>query len=273
MSVVELLGLRTMEDPLRFQVHVHEGTVTAGGALQGGAGTGAVVTAMELASGRPTAWVTGHFLRHAAPDAVLDLEVELCVVGHRVTQAAARLSAGDQEVMRASGAFGTRDLGLEHTWVSPIEAPPPQRCPVRPEFALGDWEARRAVGRLREELDGSPGPGRSATWFGRPGGKRLVTPGELAMVGDCCALEVSDAVGFYARNNSLDNTLRMVEPAETEWILSDVRISSLQRGFATVTSHLWSENGVLMAVFSQTLVVRRTTEDGEVIRTGKLYAG
>jgi acyl-CoA thioesterase len=272
MSVEELLGLAPTEDRSRFTLHVHEGITTGGGALQGGAALGAAATAMVSATGRPLVWATGHFLRHGAPDVHLDFEVEVGVHGHKVTQAQGLLTAGDQEVMRVVAAFGSRDIGLDHTFAQRPHTPPPDACPPRADVLLPGLEARRALGRDRSELDGSLGPGRSASWFRLPGGRRPITPGELAIISDCSALEVSDAMGFHCVNNSLDNTLRMAHAADTDWVLLDAQISSVTQGFATVNAHLWTEEGTLLAVFSQTLVVRRVDDAGQQIRSTKRFA-
>ena len=55
---------------------------------------------------------------------------------------------------------------------------------------------------------------------------------------------------------SLANTLRVVNPVLTEWILVDVRIGSLTHGYAHGTVHLWSENRELLATASQTCQYR-----------------
>ena len=273
LSVEELLGLRATEDPNRFNLQVHEGVVTQGGSLQGGAGLGAAVTAMAATTGRPLVWATGHFLRHAARDACLDLAVAIGVKGHKVTQAAAQLVDSDHEVLSVVAAFGSRDIGFDHTFVVPPRTAAADACPLRPEPLLPGWEVRRALGRDRDELDGSLGPGRSASWFRRPKALGPITPGELAIIGDCSALEVSDAVGFAAVNHSLDNTLRMAQPADTEWVLLDANVASVTNGFASLHANLWAEDGTLLAVFSQTLVVRRADSAGRAIRTTKRYAG
>ena len=41
---------------------------------------------------------------------------------------------------------------------------------------------------------------------------------ELALISDCSALEVSDAMGAWCLNNSLDNTLRITGEAPTDWV-------------------------------------------------------
>lgn len=277
MPIDPRLGLSATEDPTRFTLHVHEGITTAGGALQGGAALGAAVTAMARVTERPLVWATGHFLRHGAPDTRLALEVEVGVAGHKVSQAQSRLVHEGQTVMSVVGAFGSRDIGGDFTFAERPQTPPPEQCPIRSNFQFSDWEARCALGRTVEELDGKPGTGRSATWYRRPDASLPVTAGELSIISDCSAIEVSDAVGFLSVNASLDNTLRMAIPAdariETDWILLDARVAGIANGFAMVNAELWSEDGTLLCVFSQSLVVRRGDAAGQALRTTKRYAG
>ena len=59
-----------------------------------------------------------------------------------------------------------------------------------------------------------------------------------------------------AGGNSLDNTLRVVSLEPTEWILCDVHIHALARGFGHGRIHLWSENKKLLATANQSVIVR-----------------
>jgi acyl-CoA thioesterase len=272
MSAFELLGLSATDDPARWRVHVHDGVVTGGGALQGGAALGAALEAMAHATGRPPLWASAQFVTFAAAGAELELSIEVALAGHRVTQARARLSEGAHEVLRAFGAFGAREADVEHTFAAPPRVPPPEACALRGP-ALPGWEIRLALGRASGELDGSLGAGCSASWFRRPGGRTRMSAGELALIGDCSVLELSDALGFACLGSSLDNTLRIAELAETEWVLLDARVPFAAHGFASLDANLWSDRGVLLGTFSQTLAVRRLDAIGSVKRTTKRYAG
>ncbi|GMU78407.1 MAG: hypothetical protein AMXMBFR46_12020 [Acidimicrobiia bacterium] len=256
-------------------MRVEDEVVTSAGALHGGCGFGAAVDAMVASSGRPLVWATAQFVAHAAAGSVLDLGVDLVVQGHRVTQARARLAHGDHEVLTAVGTFGTRDFAVERTWVGPPETPAPLECPQRErgrEVLLDAWQARVARGRLPEDLDGRPGSGRSASWYRLPEGRRTVTAGDLAVLGDFLILDLSDALGFPVTGNSLDNTLRVGTPAASEWVLVDAQVSLVARGFGSVQAQLWSDDGALLGIASQTMVVRTLDTDGRSTRTAKRYA-
>ena len=79
----------------------------------------------------------------------------------------------------------------------------------------------------------------------------------LAVLGDYVPWGGRDAVGGgLGGGQSLDNTLRVVDPVDTEWILVDVRVGSLVHGYAHGTVHLWAEDGHLLATASQTCQFR-----------------
>jgi acyl-CoA thioesterase len=143
--------------------------------------------------------------------------------------------------------------------------------PADPLLAL--WQSRIAAGRPLEALEGTPGPGRSASWYRVPNGPRVVTAGDLAVLGDFTVLELSDALGVTVSGNSLDNTLRVGTLCECDWVLVDTQFSMATHGFASVTAHLWSDTGILLGVASQTFVLRHTGTDGRPLRTTKRFAG
>jgi len=269
------LGLSPTSTPLRWQVHVDEQVVTSAGALHGGCGFGAVIEAMVASSGRPLVWATAQFVSHAAVGSVLDLDVDLVVQGHRVTQARARLAHGHHEVLTVVGTFGSRDFPVERRWAGPPDAPAPLDCAPRErgrEILLDTWQARVAQGRLPEDLDGRPGSGRSASWYRLPEGRRTVTAGDLAVLGDFLILDLSDAIGFPVTGNSVDNTLRVGTTCASEWVLVDAQVNLVARGFGSVHAHLWSDDGGLLGIASQTMVVRTVDADGRSTRTAKRYA-
>ena len=55
---------------------------------------------------------------------------------------------------------------------------------------------------------------------------------------------------------SLDNTIRMVQLEETEWVLCDIRMDALVHGYAQGTADMWSERGTLLATASQSLAIK-----------------
>ncbi|MEZ5219887.1 MAG: thioesterase family protein [Ilumatobacteraceae bacterium] len=56
--------------------------------------------------------------------------------------------------------------------------------------------------------------------------------------------------------NSLDNTLRLVHLVPTEWVLLDIRVHAVERGFGHGLVHMFAEDGTLLATASQSCIVR-----------------
>ncbi len=277
MHIHEILGLRRSEAATRWTMTVVPTVLTPAGALHGGSGFGAAIEAMVGTTARPLVWATAQFLTHVSADAVLDAEVRIEIEGRYLTQARCVLRLGEVEILTAHGALGHRSFTPEHVFDQMIDVPPPASCPPRLLYSgsdtlMGCWEVRVARGRTHDQLDGLVGPGRSASWYRLPGSRRLVTAGDLGVVGDFVMIEFSDAIGTKVTGNSLDNTIRVGELVETEWILVDARVHAVMNGFGSATANLWAEDGTLLGVASQTLVMRTAGADDRSVRHGRRIA-
>jgi acyl-CoA thioesterase len=100
-----------------------------------------------------------------------------------------------------------------------------------------------------------------------------VSAGDVAFMGDLLMLGLSDALGTPTTANSLDNTIRIVERAPTEWVRLDVRIDATAHGYAHAGAHLWTDDGVLLGMATQTLVVRAAGPHGQSSRTTRRIVG
>ena len=116
-------------------------------------------------------------------------------------------------------------------------------------------EIRLALGRQLEELDGTPGDGRCALLARLPG-QFEPSSAWLAVLGDYVPSGVAQALGRPSIGNSLDNTIRVVQLVPSEWILCDIHILAIANGFGHGRAHLWSEDGTLLGVASQSVIVR-----------------
>jgi acyl-CoA thioesterase len=218
---------------------------------------------MERASGRPCVWATAQYLSYAPVGTTVDLDVKLAVVGHRMTQARCVGHVGDDEIFTVNAALGERALDRSGLWAERPEVSPPSASPRRihpmememPESVMSRVETRVADGRQYDDLDGTAGSGRSALWCRMP---EVLEPsaGALAVLGDFVPGGIAQALGVPAGGNSLDNTLRVVRVIPTEWVLVDLRIHAVERGFGHGLAHLWAEDGSLLATASQSVIVR-----------------
>jgi acyl-CoA thioesterase-2 len=259
-DAVSWLGLEATDDPLRFQLPVRPRLSTGGGFLFGGAGLAAAVAALEVATDRPLVWASAQYLSYARPPAVLDIEVAPAVTGRQISQARATGRVGDVEIFTVNAALGRRPFEAGGSWAVRPEVPDPDDCPQRElhphhdDTIMSTIEMRLADARQMEELDGSPGEGRSAVWARVP--DLDISAVTLGVLGDWVPFGIGQALGARAGGNSLDNSLRVVDIVPTEWVLLDIRVSAVAHGFGHGLVHLWAEDGSLLATASQSAIVR-----------------
>jgi acyl-CoA thioesterase len=256
------LGLEATADPHRWRLPVVPLLCTGGNFLFGGAGLGAAITALEETSGRPVVWAPAQYLSFAEPPSVMDIEVAFPIVGHRITQARAVAKVGDTEILTVNAALGRRPFDAGGSWATFPEVPLPADCPPRAHrFASADehimsrFDQRLAKGRALDELDGRPGDGSSALWVELPDGLE-VSGASLAVLGDFVPFGISQALGVGAGGKSLDNTLRVVSLVPTRWVLLDVGIHAIAQGFGHGRVRLWAEDQTLLAIASQSAIIR-----------------
>jgi acyl-CoA thioesterase len=257
------LGLEPTDDPARWRLPVVPGLCTGGNFLFGGSALAAAIAAMEATSERPVVWATAQYLSYARPPAVMDIDVRLAVHGHQITQARAICHVDDQEILTVNAALGVRPMEATGEWAVRPEAPPPEECPIRVhrrfhepgETIMSRLEQRVVGGRDLDDLDGTPGSGRSLMWVRVPDLIEMSGPA-LAVLGDYVPSGISQALGLPAGGNSLDNTLRVARLVPTEWVLLDIRIHAIANGFAHGLVHEWAEDGTLLATASQSAIVR-----------------
>ena len=258
------LGLEPTHNPFRWKLPVTEGISTTGNFLFGGSGLGAAISALEGTSGRQCVWATAQYLSYAKPGDVLDIDVHVAVDGHQVTQARAVCHVADREILTVNAALGDRPIEASGQWEQmPIGIPTPQEC--SPRVGNSDWsgsindrlDQRLVKGRSFEGLDGSePGDGQTLLWARLPDVIAGVDATTLAILGDFVPMGIGQALGARAGGNSLDNTLRVGRIVPTEWVLMDIRVHMVERGFGHGLVHMFAQDGTLLATASQSVIVR-----------------
>lgn len=259
MEMHEFLGLEPGGDPTRWRLPVTRGICGGRDSIYGGCGLAAAVEAAEAATGRPLAWGASQFLRPAHLGSVVDLRVDVLAAGRAVSHGRVVATVDDQEVFATLVSLGERAFDAERVWPTMPDVPPPERCParyIRPENKGG---FRERVTELAVTDDPSgvirSSDGRCALWVTMPGGLPA-SASALALFGDDVSAGVSAAVEPDAQAPSLDNTVRIVEPRASEWVLADVEVRAVARGLAHGIVNLWSADGHLLAVAGQTGVLR-----------------
>jgi acyl-CoA thioesterase II len=267
-----LFQLQRLDDPNRFRWSPSPVLLTPATTLQGGAGLGAAITAMQTVSGRPVIWATAQYLAFAVGSEPVDLEVAIEVSGHNTTQARCVVSRDGKEILTAHAAFGSRDFDVEDAWCSPPVVPPPQDCPEYrfvanrspsetqlTEGSDGRFvEFRLAKGRQMDDIaeQGGRGDGSFAVWVKRTDDARIENIGDLTYIGDFLPIGFAEAIGQPYVGNSLDNTIRVGKLVPTRWVLLSISVQQVSRGFGYGRAELWAEDGSLLAEVSQSAILR-----------------
>jgi acyl-CoA thioesterase len=262
MDTRSFLGLQQSHNPYRWSLEVTKAISTSGNFMFGGSGLGAAISALEGTSGRQTVWATAQYLSYAKPGEVLDIDVTLAVEGHQMTQARAVCHVGNREILTVNAALGDRPLEMHGQWERMPLVPPPDECPERDHRIPADGsihdglEQRMVKGRPFESMDGVQGDGQTLMWARIPAVIEGVDAATLAVLGDFVPMGVGQALGVRGGGNSLDNTLRVVHLVPTEWVLLDIRVHAVNRGFGHGLVHMFAEDGTLLATASQSCIVR-----------------
>ena len=196
---------------------------------------------------------------------MVDIDVTLAVEGHQITQARAVCHVGDREILTVNAALGDRPLEPAGQWETmPTDVPPPEDCPPRGRRAMpvdgtiNDRLDQRLVEGPRRSTSSTArrGDGRTLLWARIPEVLDGVDAAALAVLGDFVPMGVGQALGIRGGGNSLDNTLRVVHLVPTEWVLLDIRVHAVERGFGHGLVHMFAEDGTLLATASQSCIVR-----------------
>lgn len=262
MDTVEFLGLKSSHNPFRWHLEVVPHISTSVNFLFGGCGLAAAISAMEATTSRNLIWAAAQYLSYARPGEVMDIDVTVSVAGHQMTQARAVCHVGEREILTVNAALGDRPLNLHGQFETMPTVLAPDECPLFIHRGLQEGsineriEKRLVKGRQIATLDKTVGDGQTLMWARIPGVIQGVDASALAVLGDYIPLGVSQALGIRGGGNSLDNTLRVVRLVPTEWVLLDIRIHAIERGFAHGLVHMYAEDGTLMATASQSCIVR-----------------
>ena len=262
----QFLGLEATEDALRFRLPVADAICVGPPGnvfLYGGAGLAAAIVAAEHATGRALIWSSAQFLSYARLGIELDLAVEIIHAGLNVSQARVTATASGATILTVNAALGDRSGQPSGQWAVAPDMPPPEECtpwalwPKQGASMNARLEVRMVPGKFGAiPRDGIPSAdGRLVMWV-RTTEDIPVDAALLAVFADYFPAAVAAAFGRLGGGNSLDNTLRVRRVVPTRWVLCDVQIDATDRGFAHGDIRLYAEEGTLMAIGSQSTVVR-----------------
>ena len=259
----DLLDLQPTADPLRFRLDARKQLCTPFGFLYGGSGIAASIEAAERASGRPLQWITTQFIGSPVPDDVIDLEVSLPAHGRATTQAQVTASVDGRPMFTSLCAHTERPSGDGAHFLRMPEVPPPDDCPSMSEpFAavlagtfFDHLERRLAAGKIAVDAIDSAQTGPLAMWCRIPD-HRIGSAATQAFVADIISLAVCAALGVMPGGTSLDNTVRVVDPEPSEWVLLDITAEGFHRSIGHGSLRIWSQDGRLLGTAQQTCIIR-----------------
>jgi acyl-CoA thioesterase len=249
---------------MKWRLPVGPKTTGGRGSLFGGAGLAAGIVALEAATEKPVVWATGQYLALTQQPVTLDLEVELPAVGRNVTQGRVVGHLEDREIITVLGAAGERPNEIQGIWATMPDAPRPEDCDLLTRHHEGESihdhvEVRIARGMFGFSGAGEPsGDNTSLLWVRMP--ELIHDAGALAIIADYMPSALGNAFARIMHCTSIDNSIRIANRVNSEWILCDNRIDFVSDGFGYGHVNMWSEDGLLLATASQSMIVRVPVE-------------
>ena len=260
----ELLELEATGDPTTFKLPVRPALCTPFAFLYGGSGIAASVEASERATGRPLQWITTQFLGSPTPGMVVDLDVHVAVTGRATTQTQVTGSVEGSVMFTSLCAHNIRPDGDAEAFGAMPEVPAPSDSADFDEFFdtgnasfFDHFERRIAAGRFALDADGDPQTGLLAIWS-RIDGTPIAGAATQGFVSDLGPLAICARLGIAPGGTSLDNTVRVVDSTPTDWVLIELEADGFHRSVGHSTARLWSEDGRLMGIASQSAIIRRS---------------
>lgn len=264
----EFFDLHATHNKHRWHLPIHLGICVGPPGIKflfGGVGLASAIRALEKTTGRQTIWATAQYLSYANPGQIVDIDVIVPREGNNITQARVLGHVQDREIFTVNAAVGSRGKDLDHQWVTMPVVPPPEQCDRMPRFGReketdlhSRMNVRVARGRYGESRNnaGLSEDGRAVLWV-RPNDESIaIDTAMLAVIADFVPSGSGHALGKQAGANSLDNTIRIRKIVPTNWVCCDIQIHGIYDGFVHGDARLFAEDGTLMAVASQSGILR-----------------
>ena len=265
----DLLELVDGPTSTTFRLDVSSRLCTPFAFLYGGSGIAASVEASERATGRPLQWITTQYVGSPVPGDVVDFEVNIAASGRSTTQTQVTGIVDGQVVLASVCAHNVRPVGDENAFETMPVVPSPTDSRSFDQIFETDssgsffdaFERRIAIGKFAFEAIGEPQTEGLAMWV-RMFDQGIGSPATQGFVADLGPLAVCASLGVPPGGTSLDNTIRVVDPRPSDWVLIEIRADGFHRSVGHSTARLWSEDGRLLGLAQQSAIVRTSHHEG-----------
>jgi acyl-CoA thioesterase len=259
-NVKELLQLEVKPQEKTATLNAIEDNCTVLGFLYGGAALAAAIETLESVTARPLILATCQFNNFVKAGACLELNAEETVRGRNVCHTNLEASINKEPAFKVLASFGERIIDTQTQWIAMPNLDKPENCPT---FGSGkvkegkpcidrriDFRVARGSLRKDKKVDGQ-----MALWARVPELDKT-SASSIALMADYLPVSAGSMLARPAGGNSLDNSLRILQIEQSEWLLCDCEVRGIQNGFGHATMNIWSEKGILLAVASQSFIFR-----------------
>jgi acyl-CoA thioesterase II len=250
---LRMLGLSLGEDPLTSQFPLVPAVARHDGGLYGGTAIAASVVAMEAATQRPVLWATTQYVSTAQQGDIIVCTTEIRANGRHISQAQVTGRTEDRVLFVTIGTTATpREDGLDGQYEVMPEVQPPESCEPL-DFGLGGPGAIRGfTEQVEYRLVPSEGAGAPLMMWSRLRSGEPATNAAVAFVADMVPAGIARSARKVGGGVSLDNSLRFGRNlADQEWVLLELRGLMAFGAHAHGAVNVWSRDGQLLAVGSQ----------------------
>lgn len=230
------------------------------GFLYGGTGISAATTIAETVAGKPLVWITVQYVSNAFPGEDVTFAATVVAAGRSTTQIQVNAHVGERTILTALCSHTDRPTGDEVHRGSAPAVPSPEECErfVMPFESTG--QATSFVDAMDRRLHHDPvalAEGHVVMWVRMPTWSGP-SAARLGHVADIVPVALFMSLGRDPGATSLDNTLRVIDPDATEWVLMDVEAQGLSRSIGHGQVRIWSQDGRLLAIGSQSAILRNS---------------
>jgi acyl-CoA thioesterase len=234
------------------------------GKLFGGTGLAIAVATVEAVTGRAALWVTVQFVGSADVGEHLHIQVEELAAGRRTSQVRLTATVDDRLVLAALGSTSERNLdGFAAVLdAMPVVSDPEDSTPFEVNLPFDLPEVVEIGPFATAEFREAKSPDATQRVWGRLR-EHHQTRASLGYLADFVPAAVVRAAGRKGGGRSLDNSIRFGPdvPAGLDWVLIDNEPYLAENGYVHGAARIWTPEGQLLAVASQSAVAMLFPED------------